>query len=371
MTIKEIQARLAEISKLIDNATGDDLTALETESRELLAELDRLKAEAQTKQAMRSAVAAGAGVAIPTPQTVQPSAEERAAQAFASTNRMSIDADQTRSVLVSSGTLAQPTVVSGINSIPGAEVSSIIDLCKVVNCTGMGTYRVAYTDSDAAAASAQTEGSSATATSLATFAFVDITPQSVAVLDYISKQAKKQTPLQYAEKVRSQALVALRRKAAQIVTAALTSSSLTQEIAGSAIDAKTLRTIALSYGGDESVVGGATLVLNKADLLAFGDVRGTNEKRALYEITPDGNGNTGTIREGGLSVRYCIDSNIPAGTLYYGNLQSLELGLFSDYEVKVSEDFAFDKLMDTIRGDVELGAGVTAKNSFIKYTTAA
>ena len=155
------------------------------------------------------------------------------------------------------------------------------------------------------------------------------------------------------------------------MTTALRESALNQTVGGSAIDAKTLRTITMNYGGDESVIGGAHLVLNKADLLAFGDVRGTNEKKALYEIIPEGNGTTGTIREGGVSARYIINSNIPAGELYYGNLQALELDLFSDYEVKVSEDFAFDKLMDTIRGDVELGAGVTVKHGFIKYTTAA
>lgn len=372
--IAEIEARLAEINTAIDTATGDDLTALETESRSLLAELDAIKAEAQTKQQLRSQIAAGTkGVKMPTQPSAaaQPSAEERAAADFVQTNRMTVDASQARSVLISSGNLAQPTEVAGINDIPGAKVSSIIDLCKIVNCVGMGTYRVAYTASDAAAAADQTEGSAATTAALATFDFVDITPTSVAVLDYISKQAKKQTPLQYSAKVRAQALVALRRRAAQIATAALTSSTLTQEVKGAAIDAKTLRTIALSYGGDESVIGGAVLFLNKTDLLAFGDVRGTNEKKALYEITPDGNGNTGTIREGGLSVRYCIDSNLAAGTLYYGNPQTLELGLFSDYEIRISEDFAFDKLMDAIRGDVELGAGVTAKNSFIKYTTTA
>ena len=165
-------------------------------------------------------------------------------------------------------------------------------------------------------------------------------------------------------------MVALRRKAAQVVTSALRNSELNQTITGEAIGPKTLRTITLTYGGDESTIGGATLVLNKADLLAFGDVRGTNEKKALYDITPDGNGNTGTIKEGGTSVRYILNSNIPAGELYSGNLQALEVDLFSDYEVKVSEDFAFDKLMDTIRGDVELGSGVTVKNGFIKYTTA-
>lgn len=370
--IQEIQTRLAEIDTLLDTATGDDLTALETESRDLLTEMTQLQNEVRAREELRRQVAAGAGTPVPFPgvHTPQPSAEERAAQEFTQTRRMTLDAEQTRSTLISSGKLAQPTEVTGINDIPGAKVSSIIDLVKVVNCVGMGTYRVAYTTADADAASEQTEGSAASTDTLGSFDFVDITPTSVAVLDYISKQAKKQTPLQYSTKVREQAMIALRRKAASIVTNALTTSTLVQTIAGSTIDAKTLRTIALNYGGDESVIGGATLFLNKADLLAFGDVRGTNEKKALYEITPDASGNTGVIREGGLSVRYCIDSNLTAGTLFYGNAQALELALFSDYEIIVSEDFAFDKLMDTIRGDVELGSGVTVKNGFIKYTTA-
>lgn len=368
--IQEIQARLAEINTLLDTATGDDLTALETESRDLLAEMTQLQNDVKARQQLRQQIAAGAGTPVPGTPTPQPSAAERVAQEFAQTRSMVIDAEQARALTISGGTLVQPTKIDGINDIPGAKYSSIIDLVKVVNCVGMGSHRIAYMDSDAAAATEQTEGSAAATATLGTFAFVDIKPESIAVLDFITKQAKKQTTLQYADKVREQAMIALRRAAAKVVTDALTTSTLVQTVAGSAIDAKTLRTIALSYGGDESVVGGAMLFLNKADLLAFGDVRGTNEKKALYEIIPDASGNTGVIREGGLSVRYCIDSNLTTGTLYYGNAQSLELDLFSDYEIKVSEDFAFDKLMDTIRGDVELGSGVTVKNGFIKYTTA-
>ena len=369
--IAEIQARLAAINNELDTATGDNLTALETESRSLLDELQTLQNEAQARQQLRERVAAGAGKPIaqgtPAPQV---SAEERAAEAFRNTNRMTIEAEQARALTVASGQLVQPTRVDGINDLPGATVSSIIDLVKIVNCTGMGSHKIAYLKEDAAAAGEQTEGGAAGTATLAQFGFVTITPTSYAVLDFISKQAKKQTTLQYAAKVKAQAMVALRRTAAQIVTTALKSSDLVKTVAGSAIDAKTLRTIVLNYGNDESVVGGAMLFLTKADLLAFGDVRGTNEKKALYEITPDASGNTGVIREGGLSVRYCINSNLTTGELFYGNPQALELDLFSDYEVKISEDFAFDKLMDTIRGDVELGSDVTVKNGFIKYTTA-
>ena len=370
MRIAEIQARLAAINAEIDTATGEALTALETESRNLLDELNTLQQAAQARQQLRQQIAAGAGTQVQPPAPAQVSAEERAAADFRQSRRMAIGAEESRALLISSGALAQPTKVDGINDIPGAKYSSIIDLVKVVNCVGMGSHRIAFVKADAAAAANQTEGQAAATATLGEFDFVDIVPQSVAVLDYISKQAKKQTNLQYAAKVREQAMVALRRKAAQVVTTALRESDMHTVIPGAAIDAKTLRTITLNYGGDESTIGGATLILNKADLLAFGDVRGTNEKRALYDIVPDGNGNTGTIKEGGVSVRYIINSNLPAGEMYYGNLQALELDLFSDYEIAVSEDFAFDKLMDTIRGDVELGSGVTVKGGFIKYTTA-
>lgn len=367
--INEIQARLAAIATELENATGDNLTALETEARGLTEELKGLRDEAKRRQDLRASIAAGAGTPAPKqPGTPAVSDEQRAADNFRNTNRMTIDAEQTRALTIGSGQLATPTKVDGINDLPGAKVSGLIDLVKIVNCTGMGSHKIAYVKEAGEVAKSQTEGEAATTISLAQFDFVTITPTSYAVLDFISKQAKKQTTLQYAAKVKEQAIFALRRRASGVVVAALRNSELNQVITGEAIGPKTLRTLALAYGNDESTIGGAHLILNKADLLAFGDVRGTNEKRALYTIVPDDNGNTGVISEGGVSVRYCINSNVPAGELYYGNLQALELDLFSDYEVKVSEDFAFDKLMDTIRGDVELGADVTVKNGFIKYT---
>lgn len=373
--INEIQARLAAIDTELDNATGDALKALADEARCLQAELDGIRDEAKTRQELRSKIAAGAGTPAPKqPGTPAVSAEQRAADDFRNTNRMVISADKAeRALTISSGTLVQPTKVEGINDLPGAKVSSILDLIKVVNCEGMGTYRVAYTKADADEAENQTEGEAAAEGTLGSYGFVDIKPESVAVIDYITKQAKKQTNLKYAAKVNSQALLALRKKAVTIVTNALKASEINASMKVGSIGAGTLRQIVLGHGDDESsLVGGNVLFLKKADLIAFGDVRGTNEKKALYTITPDGDGCTGTISEGGVSVRYCINSKLPGMTgstaeapgMYYGNPQALELGLFSDYEVTVSKDFAIDKLMDTIVGDVELGAGVTVKHAF-------
>lgn len=383
--ISEIQARLAEINTLLDTASGDDLTALETESRTLLEELNTLQQEAQSRQQLRQQIADGAGNPVPGNTTPTLSAEQRAADAFAQSRRMTIGADQSRAVLVSGGQLLQPTKTDGINDIPGAKVSSIIDLVRVDNCTGMGSDQVAYVVADMDAAANQTEGGTVSATQ-PTFGTVTITPTSHLVISQISDQAKKQTNLQYSAKVREQALLALRKKASEIVTAALKASELNGSVNATVtsgkgvIDATTLRNLTLRYGDDESVLGGAVLFLNKRDLIAFGDVRGTSEKKAIYTITPDGaNPNTGTISEGGVVVRYCLNSHLTAlsgtaqtstaiPTMYYGNPMALKLDLFGDYEVKVSEDFAFDKRMDTIRGAVDMGAGVVQKNAFIALT---
>ena len=248
-------------------------------------------------------------------------------------------------------------------------VSSIIDLVKVTNANGMGAYKVAYEDAGAAAAT-QVEGG-AYNNSEPSFNFVTIVPQTEAILSYVSKQVQKQSPLDYTSKVEQNALLALRKRAAKLVTDKLVASALNTKITASAIDATTLRKIALNYGGDDTVVGSATLFLNKKDLVKFGDVRGQNEKKAVYEITPDAsNPNTGIIRDGGLSVPYCLDSNLAEGTLAYGQGRCFELALFSPYEIRVSEDFAFDKGLLAIRGDVELGGDVVVKGGFVVCTIA-
>lgn len=296
-----------------------------------------------------------------------PAAEERA-NAFVKSGAMTIDNAEARATLVSSGKLATPTEVAGINDRVGAKVSSIVDLVKITDASGMGAYKVAYEDTDATAAT-QTEGA-AYNESDATFNFVEIKPQTEAVLSYISKQARKQTPLNYAAKVNDAALVALRKRAAKIITDKLVASELNTKLEGIALNEIALRKIAFNYGGDESIVGAATLFINKADLIALGDVRGS-DKKPVYEITPDaGNPNTGIIKDGGLSVPYCINSNLASGTLAYGQAHNFELALFSNYEINVSEDFAINKGLLTIVGDVELGGDVVVKGGFVVATVA-
>lgn len=351
-------------------AIGETLAALAEEIRDV----EAMIAEADEPVAASAGEGEGEGrgakiLAASSMNIGKASDAEQRAKAFAGSGRMSIDNAEARAVLISSGTLATPTEVAGINDILGARVSSIVDLVKITDASGMGAYKVAYQDADSAAAT-QTEGGAYNASDPA-FKFVEIKPQTEAVLSYISKQARKQTPLNYTAKVEESAKVALRKKAAKIVTDAIVASKIVTALEIPALNENTLRRIAFNYGGDESIVGAATLFINKTDLVTLGDARGS-DKKPVYEITPDAsNPNTGVIKDGGLAVPYCIDSNLPAGTLIYGQGHNCELALFSNYEVSVSEDFAFDKGLLAVRGDVELGADVVVKGGFVKATVTA
>lgn len=59
MRINEILARLAAINTELETATGDELTKLETEARNLTEELNGLRGEAERRQQLRASIAAG------------------------------------------------------------------------------------------------------------------------------------------------------------------------------------------------------------------------------------------------------------------------------------------------------------------------
>ncbi len=316
---------------------------------------------------------------------------EARAKKFVETNKLSIDAGEARSVLLASGNIAKPETVSGIND-PFNVISSVVDLVRVEDMTGMGGHKEAYVKTWQTADTI-TDGTAPTPSD-PSFGTVMFSPFLMGVVTYVSRELKKQTPLQYEAKVREGALIALKKKLASwiaggngstqiygIVNAVNTDSeSMVQalEMSG-AIDDKTLRKIVLNYGGEENVGGSATLILNKNDLIAFGDVRGS-DKKAVYEITPDGqNPNRGIIRDGGLSVPYVICSDCAAftgastgvKTMIYGDLKNYKLGLFGNYEVNVSEDYKFAEGLLTVRGEVMVGGNVVTENGFIVVTTPA
>lgn len=327
--------------------------------------------------------------------------EERAA-AFSKEKRMKISAGDIksvldgnkRSILSTSSGIAKPTRVGGIEN-PLNQVITIVDQVDTVDMQGAGAYKVSFVKT-VSVASEKEEGKAQTESS-PTYGTVTISPKNIAVTSYISREVEKTTPLNYLEKVTQTSMDALKVKLAQeIVTAIKTgtdddSAAMYQTLEASAangmlsgtagaINEKTLRQIVMNYGGDANIYGNAVLYLNKNDLIAFGDVRGTSEKRAVYEITPNGdNPNIGIIKDGGLSVPYCIVPTLTAHngtkqttsavqTMIYGSPLNFEEAIFSDFGVQVSSEYKFAEGLLTVMGEVMAGGSVKVKNGFLVVT---
>lgn len=312
---------------------------------------------------------------------------QRRCQDFQRTGRMTYEdaCGMVQRAAVTTANTAGPTGVSGINDAAGNTVSDFIDLIKVTDATGMAAYKVAYLSADGTAA-ARTEGV-AVAESSPTFGSVELKPQLKGIVAYISREIRKQSPLQYEAKVNESVTRALRRVLSQMAVANVMASPLNvaMNITGASGAAlftpHLLSDIILAYGGDEGVDGAAVLVLPKADLKAFAAVRGKNEYLPVYSIIPDAaNPSTGVIKDNnGLSCRYCLNSNVPAlstatlsGTatkgMFYGNPQCAELALWGGVDVNVNEGYKFAEGLLTVLGEVTADANVTTPQGFVVVT---
>ena len=391
----EIEARKAEIAQEIAEADEARTQALDAEVDGLNQELTMLR----SKLAVANKV-------TPLPDGGKPvdaDLEARAAE-MKSRGKITLTAQEVRRGLVApiqrattiaTDSLAKPTGVG--QNVEGTfnVVSSIVDEVRVMDCEGCGEWSEPYVSANATAG-ARTDGTAATGSD-PTFRVAAIKPNLVNVTSYVSKNIEKLTPVNYVAKVQEIALVALRAKVGALIvngdgsnfygikTAQNTKSeaiydTLTMTLDSSkkgVIDEKTLRKIVLSYGGDENVGASARLYLNKSDLIAFGDVRGS-DKKPVYEITPDaGNPNPGIIKDGGLAVPYTINSNLTAlagtaqsntavtNTMVYGDPANYELGLFGDYTIEVSKDYKFAEGLLTVMGEVLAGGNLIKHNGFL------
>lgn len=315
---------------------------------------------------------------------------EARAQRFAEGGRMEITTDALcRSLTLTSGNIAQPTRVSGINAGQNI-VSGIVDMVRVVDANGMGEDSVAYEVSGGQTAATKKDDGTAPATTDPTLRIAKITPVLISTLSYVSRNIQRTTPLNYQGRVSEGALNALRKKTGGLIVTgdpAATIPELTGILKATAIEAgsdveigkideKTLRTIALKYGGANNVEGGGVLLLNKNDLIAFGDIRGTSEKKAVYEIEFSENSTTtGTIKDGGLAVKFCIVDELPALSvsaaagdycMAYGKPLAYQLDLFGPYTVEVSRDYKFAEGLLAVMGEAMIGGNVISENGFIR-----
>ena len=351
---KKVEMRSEANTEGITVERIDELTKeadeLNERSKELNAELAELEARSEAIKEEKSKIKVEKEIRQMT--TAKTEVELRA-ESLMNTGKMEMKA------LLSTGTIATPTAVGGINGL--AEVGSgIVDDVKAVALTGNGAYKVAYKKTKAAAA-AVTDGNAISSTA-ATFDVVTINPAEWGTLDTISNQVKKVSPLSYEAEVEASALIALREYASDKIIAAVQASDLAGEIT-QAIDKDYLTGLLLSY---TSIAGKGEVVLylNQTDLKALGAVRGTNEKRRLFDITFDpGTTKSGIISENGMACKFRVIDKLTTGTQLFGQPKTIEMPMWDGYKIDTDEGGKyFEANMIAVRGLQTANADLCAKN---------
>lgn len=301
---------------------------------------------------------------------------------------------------LATGTLVETTRAGTLIRDRLSPVSSIIDQVSVIDLTGSSGILEPYVKAEQAAQAgtiADMAGTARTATD-PTFGKAKIAPYEVNVTSYVDRNISNLSPVNYEAKIRAMAMQALRRKVAGLIysgdgqdtpdmfgirTAKNTDGETlysTLDVTAQTIDVDTLMKLYFAYGGDDELGGSAGLYLNKADLKAIGELRGTNEKRRLFDITPnEGNPNTGVIKDGGYIIPYTLSSgltslkNTAAGasavqTMLFGNPLAYELALFGSYSIRVDESYKAGERLLTILGDVMIGGNLVVDKSFVIAT---
>jgi HK97 family phage major capsid protein len=351
---KKVEMRSEANAEGITVERIDELTKeadeLNERSKELNAELAELEARSEAIKEEKSKIKVEKEIRQMT--TTKTDVELRA-ESLMNTGTMEMRA------ILSTGQIATPTAVGGVNGL--AEIGvGIVDDVKAVALTGNGAYKVGYKNTNAVAA-AVTDGQAISSTE-PTFGVVTINPAEWGTLDTISNQVKKVSPLSYEAEVEASALIALREYASGKIIEAVQASDLAGEIT-QAIDKDYLTGLLLSY---TSIAGKGEVVLylNQTDLKALGAVRGTNEKRRLFDITFDpGTTKSGVISENGMACKFRVIDKLATGTQLFGQPKTIEMPMWDGYQISTDEGGKyFEANMIAVRGLQTANADLCAKH---------
>ena len=290
-----------------------------------------------------------------------------------------------RSITVGDGTsIVVPHSTSSTINPNFAVVSSLIDGVDILHLNGGESFRQPYVDA-IATGGYTLEGAEAVEADTQ-YKYVDINKAKITAYSEVTEELLKLPTAPYADNVFMDIRTSMRMLIGKQI---LVGAGGTNQIVGifsdkataidkatdlklAAINDTTLDEIVFSYGGSEEVEGGATLILNKMDLLAFAKVR--SDGKPFYKIVS--NGNAGTINGVPFIINSACGAISVAATakdtycMAYGNLKNYKLVEFSPTEVKRSTDFKFRQGMIAHRGVNMLGGNVVHKNGFIRVKKA-
>ena len=364
---KEANEIREKLDKEIESLRSEDLDNLKTRASEIKKRYSELKVEREEEIK---------NMFNENKRDVVENGSEKRALDFKNTGRLnrSISSLLKKRSILSTGKIAKPSDVDGIDdNFQG--VYGILNEFRVMDAGQVSEIKLAYMKTRPTLA-AETEGASPTENS-PTFDYVTLTPKTKNGVVYISKAIDRYTPLDYERAVLEEVIPAMLTDAEETAIKGFgacvdsSSASMVQAIAiqnsTGAIDQDTLRTILINFIRGENVRGTPTLFLTQAQLVEFGKVRGTNEKRPLYTITFDpNNSRRGTLSEGGSMVNFVICSGITKMVL--GQLDGYTLALWGDYRVEVDGSYKFAEGLNTIRYEYTAAGSVRVPNCFAEIT---
>ncbi len=375
MTVDEIKQALQEIiDKLNDENNTEDTETLEEEARSLTKKLEEMiKMEERRKIAddINNSVVEARKIELQNnEETRKKEVEEVESRANALREK--------RSITVSSSNLLTPTHQSKDINENFNEVSTLIDEVKIDNLDGGESYQEAYVKSYGEGGQTDEKGNYVDAEP--EFDYADINKVKVTAYAEITEEAEKLPAQDYVSKVENNMTIALKKKMVEYVLNGTGTKSFmgifknSKEITGntdvviSSIDNTTLDEIIFNYGGTEDVEEDAVLILSKEDLKAFSKVR-TEDGKKFYDIDTKNK----TIDK----IPYIISSQChPVSKtsdttgnydcMAYGSLKNYKVTLFSDMEIKKSDDYKFKQGITCYRASVMAGGNTIKLDGFVR-----
>lgn len=353
MNLQQVEDRLAQWDNEVRAAKSqEELEGMEEQLKALQERQRTLQDLEQRKNAAIDLQNGATGTVVERKGKDMGGIEERAKR-FVDTGKTEMRA------VVSTGNIAKPTAASSEISDLGETASDIVDDVNAIPLNGTGAWTVGYKKTDAKAADV-TDGENIGGTG-ATYGYVTINPSEWGVVDEVSNQVKKMTPANYLASVEESALIALREKASEKIVAAIKNSALVEKRYSIALDQDYLRTVVLGFRANKKK-GAVMLYIAQEDLLTLGKVRGTGEKKALYEIEFDpGTTTQGIIKEGGMAVRFRVLDQLAAGAQFFGQPRAIDMPMWDEYEISTNEGGEyFKKNQIGVRGLQTAGVDLVA-----------
>ena len=376
LTKEQLNARLKEIGVSARTAEGDALDALLAEAQDIRDILDQAKKREQLQEFADRAEGPQPGQgekddkADGVPQAydkrgkaLKAGAGVRFSARIATPNvKASVSVDQTAPVVHTAPDLSQT-----VNP-----VSALIDMVKVVHLQGGETYERGFVKDYGADGAGKTAEKAEYNSVEPTFGYVTIEKEKVTAYTEEPEEMQKLPNADYDSIIEGSVGKAIRRYLSRQI---LTGDGSTSQLKGifynpakeseyvinpktdidtiTAIDDGTLDEIIYSFGGDEEVEGVATLILNKQDLKAFAKLRDKQGRNSACAAISDSKTAAG------------------AYVMAYGYLQNYELAIFSDIDVRRSDDYKFKNGQTAFRASMFAGGSVAAWNGFIRVKKAA